>query len=132
MKIGFACGVFDLYHAGHVLMLKECKENCDYLIVALNQAINLSDDKNSPIYTIYERKLIIESCKYVDEVLTYSNEQELTNILINRKIDIRFLGDDYKNNNKHITSPELVKEIYIVNRDHGFSSSRIRELIDKR
>jgi glycerol-3-phosphate cytidylyltransferase len=131
MKTGFACGVFDLFHAGHVLMLKECKDNCDYLIVALNQAINLSSDKNTPIYTIEERKLILESCKYVDEVITYSNENQLTNILKNRKIDIRFLGDDYKDNKKRITSPELVKEIFIINRDHGFSTSRIKNLIEK-
>lgn len=131
MKRGFACGVFDLYHAGHALMLKDCKEHCDYLIVALNQAINLPDEKNSPVYSIEERKIILESCKYVDEVITYSNENELTDILTNNKIDIRFLGDDYKHNKKTITHPELVNEIYFINRDHGFSSSQIRNKINK-
>lgn len=128
MKTGFACGVFDLFHAGHVLMLKECKEHCDYLIVALNKAENIdytiNPDKKVPLYTIEERKLIMESCKYVDEVMVYNSEEELLNILKNRKIDIRFLGDDYKG--KKITGDNLVAEIYYTDRSHGLSTSNYR------
>jgi glycerol-3-phosphate cytidylyltransferase len=128
MKIGFTCGVFDLFHAGHVLMLQECKEHCDYLIVALNRAENISEkinpNKKKPIFTIEERVLIMDSCKYVDEVLTYNSEDELLEILKNKKIDIRFLGDDYKG--KPITGADLNIEIYYTNRSHGLSTSLYR------
>jgi glycerol-3-phosphate cytidylyltransferase len=130
MKIGFACGVFDLYHTGHVLMLKECRENCDYLIVALNTAQNLSQDKNPPIYSIEERKLIMSSCRYVDQVVSYNSEEELLEILKTSKIDIRFLGDDYKI--KPITGPDLKMEFYFINRDHGYSTSSLIQKIAKR
>ena len=128
MKVGFTCGVFDLFHAGHVLMLKECKENCDFLIVALNKANNLSADKNSPIFSLNERKVIIESTKYVDDVLTYNSEEELLEILKNKKIDIRFLGEDYKN--REITGRELKIPIHYTDRSHGLSTSKIREAIN--
>ncbi|HEY1040744.1 MAG TPA: adenylyltransferase/cytidyltransferase family protein [Bacteroidia bacterium] len=125
MKRGFACGVFDMFHAGHVLMLKECKEHCDYLIIALNKAENISNDinpgKQRPLYTIEERVLIMDSCKYVDEVLVYNSEEELLDILKTKKIDIRFLGDDYRN--RPITGQELDMEIYYTNRGHGLSTS---------
>ena len=128
MKIGFTCGVFDLFHAGHVLMLQECKEHCDYLIVALNRAENISEkinpNKKKPIFSIEERVLIMDSCKYVDEVLTYNSEEELLEILKNKKIDTRFLGDDYKG--KSITGADLNIEIYYTNRSHGLSTSLYR------
>ena len=121
MKRGFACGVFDLYHPGHVLMLRECKKNCDYLIVALNSAKNLSPDKNKPVFTIEERKMVMESTKYVDELLIYNSEEELLHILKTTKIDIRFLGDDYKS--KPVTGADLNIPIHHINRDHGYSTS---------
>lgn len=128
MKVGFACGVFDLFHAGHVIMLKECKEQCDYLLVALNRADFLPEDKNKPIYTIDERVVIMSSCKFVDEVITYNSEEELLQILKTRKIDVRFLGEDYKN--KPITGADLNIDIYYTNRDHGLStSSYLRKIV---
>ncbi|MCX8080351.1 MAG: adenylyltransferase/cytidyltransferase family protein [Bacteroidia bacterium] len=133
MKIGFTCGVFDLFHAGHVLMLKECKQHCDYLIVALNKGDNIcpeiNPDKEKPIYSIEERKLIMESCRYVDEVIIYNSEEELLNILKSRKIDIRFLGEDYKG--KKITGEDLVPEIHYTDRSHGLSSTSIKDKIRK-
>jgi glycerol-3-phosphate cytidylyltransferase len=131
MKIGFTCGVFDLFHAGHVLMLKECKAHCDYLIVALNSAQNfdtqINPNKMSPIYSLEERTLIMLSCKYVDEVLTYGSEEELLVILQSKKISIRFLGEDYKG--KLITGSNLPIEIYFTNREHGLSTSNYRKRI---
>jgi len=125
MKTGFACGVFDLFHAGHVLMLKECKQHCDYLIVALNKAENISKDinpdKKPPLFNIEERKLVLESCRYVDEVLIYNSEEELLQILKSKKIDIRFLGQDYIG--KPITGDDLKIEIYYTDRSHGLSTS---------
>jgi len=131
MRVGFTCGVFDLFHAGHVLMLKECKEHCDYLVVALNRAENLSDvinpGKKAPIYTIEERKILMSSCRYVDEVIDYNSENELLKILKDRAIDIRFLGEDYKG--KTITGAELHTKIHYTDRGHGLSTSHYRELI---
>jgi glycerol-3-phosphate cytidylyltransferase len=135
MKIGFTCGVFDLFHAGHVLMLKECKEHCDYLIVALNRAENISDKinpgKQKPVYTIEERKLIMSSCRYVDEVIEYNSEEELLRILKTKNISVRFLGDDYKG--KPITGSDLPMEIYYTDRSHGLSTSlykaRLKDLL---
>ena len=122
---GFTCGVFDLFHAGHVMMLKECKEHCDYLIVALNRAENISNainpGKQKPIFSIEERKLIMSSCKYVDEVLEYNSEEELLNLLQIKDISIRFLGQDYKD--KIITGAELNIQIYYTDRSHGLSTS---------
>ena len=127
MKKGFACGVFDIFHAGHVLMLKECKEHCDYSIVGLNTAENFSADinprKRKPVYSIEERKLIIQSCRYVDEVLTYNSEDELYEIMKAKKINIRFLGEDYKG--KPITGADLGIEIYYTGRSHGYSTTNV-------
>lgn len=131
MKKGFTCGVFDLFHAGHVLMLKECKENCDYLIVALNKAENFDDNinprKNLPIFSIEERKMIIQSCRYVDEVLEYNSEIELLEILRSKNISIRFLGEDYRG--KKITGAELQIPLYYTDRSHGLSTSLYRNKI---
>jgi len=123
--MGFACGVFDLFHAGHVLMLKECREHCDFLIVAVNTAESFDEKinpgKQAPVFTLEERLLIVSSCRFVDEVLSYSSEAELLNILKEKNISIRFLGDDYKG--KAITGEELPIEIYYTNRSHGLSTS---------
>jgi glycerol-3-phosphate cytidylyltransferase len=77
MKIGFACGVFDLFHAGHVLMLQECRQHCDYLLVAVNSAEHFDNTvnpgKNKPVFSLAERKLILESCRFVDEVVVYKS-----------------------------------------------------------
>lgn len=127
MKIGFACGVFDLFHAGHVLMLKECRANCDRLIVALNRADNLPAGKNSPIMSIEERTLIVSSCRYVDEVLVYNSEVELRSLLGSRKFDIRFLGEDYRG--KPITGAEFNIPIHYIDRSHGYSTTALLRTI---
>src|SRR5690349_4096278 len=127
MIIGFACGIFDLFHPGHVIMLKECRANCDYLIVALNKAENVSPEinpnKRSPIFDIRERKMIMESCRYVDEVLQYNSEEELYEIMRSLKIDIRFLGDDYMG--KPITGADLNLKLHYLDRSHNYSSTLI-------
>lgn len=129
MKKGFACGVFDMFHAGHVLMLQECKEHCDYLLVALNRAENISKainpNKQAPLYTFDERKLILEACKYVDEVIPYNSEEELLRILATQNVHIRFLGDDYRN--KPITGGDLPIELFYTNRSHGLSTSLYKQ-----
>ena len=133
MKIGFACGVFDIFHAGHVLMLKECKENCDYLIVAVNRAENISEEinpgKRKPVFTVEERKMVIGCCRFVDEVMEYNSETELYKILKTRNVNVRFLGDDYKG--KVITGGDLNIALHYIDRSHGYSSTKAVEKIRK-
>lgn len=128
MKKGFACGVFDLFHAGHVLMLQECKQHCDYLVVALNKAENISADinpgKKKPVFSIEERVLVMQSCRFVDEVLVYNSEEELLEILRTQNFGVRFLGEDYRG--KPITGAELNIPIHYTDRSHGLSTTLIR------
>jgi glycerol-3-phosphate cytidylyltransferase len=131
---GFACGVFDLFHAGHVLMLQECKEHCDYLVVALNSANEIDTEinpgKQKPVFNLEHRKLILASCRFVDEVLVYHNESQLAEILENGNFQIRFLGEDYRN--KSITAASAVAQIYYTSRNHGLSTSGYRKMVEER
>jgi glycerol-3-phosphate cytidylyltransferase len=130
---GFACGVFDLYHPGHVLMLRDCKKHCDHLTVALNRSENFDESinpgKRKPFFTLEERRMVLESIKYVDEILDYQSEEELTEIMSNGNFDVRFLGDDYKG--KPITAAEAIKKIVYIDRSHGYSTSKLVERIRK-
>ena len=134
MKIGFACGVFDLFHAGHVLMLKECRENCDHLVVGLNSGLvfdlHINPGKERPLFSLEERKLILESCRFVDEVIVYNSEKELITILQDRQFNVRFLGDDYRG--RPITGAEYTSQIYYINRDHGLSTSFYKNLLKEK
>lgn len=131
MKTGFACGVFDLFHPGHVLMLQECKAHCDYLLVAVNTAENIDPvinaGKKKPVFTVEERVMILRACRFVDEVVTYSSEEELLQIMKSRRIDVRFLGQDYIG--KPITGAELQIPIHYTDRGHGYSTTAIRKRI---
>lgn len=124
---GFACGVFDLYHPGHVLMLRECKKYCDHLTVALNTAEdfdeNINPGKRKPIFTLDERKMVLASVRFVDEILEYESEDELTQIMTDGDFQIRFLGDDYKG--RPITAPEAIQKIHYLDRSHGYSTTAI-------
>ena len=132
MKVGFTCSTFDLLHAGHVQMLREAKDQCDYLIVGLQT--DPSKDrasKNKPAQTIVERYLQLRACKYVDEIIPYSTEQDLEDLLAGMHIDIRILGIEYRD--KDFTGHDICKkrdiEIYFNERDHRFSSSGLRKHI---
>jgi glycerol-3-phosphate cytidylyltransferase len=125
MKIGFVASTFDLLHAGHILMLKEAASMCDHLIVGLHVDPSVErSSKNKPVQTLYERFIQLEGCKYVDDIIPYSTEEELINILKTQKIDIRFLGSDYINSK--YTGEGLVKEVHFHNRNHDYSSSALR------
>lgn len=132
MKIGFTASTFDLLHAGHISMLREAKENCDYLICGLQ--IDPSVDratKNSPIQTIVERQVQLSAVKYVDEIIVYRTEQDLEDILEMYHIDIRILGDEYRD--KDFTGKDICKkrgiQLYFNKRDHRFSSSELRKQV---
>ena len=95
--IGFTCGAFDLLHAGHVVMLKEARKNCDRLVVGLQTDPSIDrEDKNKPIQSVYERYVQLSGVKYVDEIIPYDTEQSLVDLLQSQEIDIRFIGEDYR------------------------------------
>jgi glycerol-3-phosphate cytidylyltransferase len=123
MKTGFTASSFDLFHAGHAMMLEDCKKHCDYLIVGLN----VSPENKSAVQGVFERYTVIKSIRHVDEVIPYGSEQELVQILTSRKIDVRFLGEDYVG--KHYTGEELKIPVVYNSRRHGFSSSALFEKI---
>jgi len=128
IKRGFTCGAFDLLHSGHIVMLMEAKENCDYLIVGLQTDPSLDrKEKNMPIQSMYERYIQLKAVKYVDEILPYDTESSLLDLLEATQIDIRFVGEDYKN--KKFTGHGLHKT-YFTSRNHSFSTTSLRERIE--
>ena len=128
MKIGFTCGAFDLLHAGHVVMLQEAKNNCDFLIVGLQTDPTLDrSDKNKPVQSIYERYIQLSGIEAVDEVIPYDREASLMDILTTKPIDIRFIGEEYKD--KQFTGQHLDIEIYYTSRSHTFSSTDLRKRV---
>ncbi len=133
MKVGITASTFDLLHAGHVEMLREARSECDYLICALQ--IDPSVDraeKNKPIQTIVERYTQLEAVKYVDEIVPYLHETDLEDILQMRQINVRILGEEYRE--KEFTGRDICKqrdiELYFNKRDHRFSSSDLRKRIE--
>ena len=134
MKTGFVASSFDIMHPGYALMLKECKDNCNYLIAALHSNPEWDrEDKNIPIMSLNERFLVLKSIRYIDEVAPYKNEDELINLLKFYRPDVRFLGSDYDTPKmrKKITGYLLCKDIYYIDRFHDYSSSGIRKNIYK-
>lgn len=122
---GFTCGVMDLLHPGHLLMLKEIKAQCDFLIVGLQE--NAREGKEEPIETFEERMIRLQGCKYVDKILTYNTEEDLYNLLKELKPDIRFLGADHKG--KSFTGDDLPIKVIFNSRDHSYSSTNLRKRI---
>ena len=134
MTVGITLSCFDLFHAGHVLMLKEAKENCDYLIVALQSDPTIDrPEKNKPAQSLYERFVQLEGCKYVDEIVPYTSETEVEDILASILPDIRFIGEEYRS--LPFTGKELCAnldiEIVYNTRRHNFSSSSLKKRIQK-
>ena len=105
--IGFSCSTFDLLHAGHILMLAECKQSCDYLIVGLqtNPSIDRPDSKNKPVQSIVERYVQLSAVKYVDEIIVYETEKDLEDLLMFLPINVRIIGEEYKD--KEFTGKEI-------------------------
>jgi len=128
--IGFTCSTFDLLHPGHILMLKDCKNHCDYLIVGLqiDPTIDRPNSKNKPIQTLEERFLMINSIKYVDEVRIYSTEKDLIKLIKNINPNIRIIGSDWKSSQDKITGFDLVP-IYFHSRNHEYSTTNLRKRI---
>ena len=133
MKIGFTCSTFDLFHAGHIMMLKEAKTQCDYLIVGLqtDPTIDRPDTKNKPVQSMFERFVQLDACKYVDEIIPYSTEKELVDILLSYPINVRILGDEYEHKSFTGRSECISKgiEFYFNSRSHSFSTSELRQRV---
>ena len=125
-KIGITFGTFDLFHAGHVLMLQEAKTVCDHLIVCIQTDPSMDrEDKNAPVQSIVERQIQVSACKYVDEIVVYDTETDVLEILKSVDWDVRILGDEYRN--KPFTGrDETVDKCYFNRRPHSFSSSELR------
>ena len=131
-KIGFTCSTFDLLHAGHITMLEEAKHHCDYLIVGLQNDPTLDrPEKNAPVQSIVERQIQLAAVKYVDEIVIYNTEQDLVDLLLTLPIDVRVLGEEYKN--KDFTGKDIAKQrgskIVFNGRDHSFSSTSLRKRV---
>ena len=133
LKIGITFSTFDLFHAGHVAMLAEAKNHCDYLIAGLqtDPTIDRPDTKNPPVQSVVERQIQLAACRYVDEVVVYQTEQDLIDILLTLPIDVRILGVEYAD--KSFTGDQecFSRGIQLVfnKRDHSFSSSSLRRRV---
>jgi len=132
-KIGITFSTFDMLHAGHIAMLSEAKNHCDYLIAGLqtDPTIDRPDTKNKPIQSVVERQIQLAACRYVDEVVVYQTEQDLIDLLLILPLDVRILGVEYSNNEFTGRTECLRRDIELVfnGRDHSFSSSSLRKRV---
>jgi glycerol-3-phosphate cytidylyltransferase len=132
MNTGITFSSFDLFHSGHVAMLKEARQNCDFLIVGVQTDPTIDrPEKNQPIQSVFERYVQLEGCKYVDQIIPYATEQDLIDILLTYQITTRFIGEEYRT--KEYTGKQLCIdngiEIYYNKRQHSFSTSELRKRI---
>ena len=132
--VGITFSAFDLLHAGHIVMLREAKNHCDYLIAGIqtDPTIDRPDSKNKPVQSLVERYSQLSAVKYVDEIIPYQTEQDLIDILSMYEIDVRILGDEYKE--KDFTGKDICNkrgiDLYFNKRDHRFSTSDLRERVE--
>ena len=132
MRVGFTCSTFDLLHAGHVQMLREAKEQCDYLLVGLQMDPSIDrEEKNAPVQSIVERYTQLKGVRYVDEIIPYVTEADLEDILGMYHIDVRVLGEEYRD--KTFTGRAICLkrgiELYYNKREHRFSTSDLRKRV---
>jgi len=129
--VGFTCSTFDLLHAGHILMLAECKQVCDYLIVGVQSdpTIDRPGVKNKPVQSIVERYVQLSAVKFVDEIIVYNTEKDLEDMLMFLPISVRIIGEEYKD--KDFTGKQICEDrgikIWYNSRSHRFSSSELRQ-----
>jgi len=131
-KIGFTASCFDLFHAGHIMMLKEAKSQCEYLIVGLQTDPTIDrPEKNKPIQSVFERYVQLKACIYVDEIVVYATEKELIDILLSYPINVRILGSEYETVN-FTGKTECINrgiELYFNKREHSFSTTELRQRV---
>ena len=130
-RVGIVASCFDLFHAGHILMLMEAKDHCDRLVVALQSDPSVDrPEKNKPVQALSERYIQLEACKYVDQIVPYDTEADLYNLLAGYDWDVRFLGMDYIDR-EEFTGSDLDIPIHYCARRHNYSSSGLRDRILK-
>ena len=132
--VGITCSTFDLLHTGHIIMLEECKKHCDFLICALQVDPTIDrKEKNKPIQSLVERYLQLDAVKFVDKIIPYSTEEELLTIFTSLDLDVRIIGEEYKD--KEFTAKDVCRKrgIKLVynKREHNFSTTNLRERIYK-
>ena len=133
MRVGITFSAFDLLHAGHIGMLREAKANCDYLIVGLqtDPTIDRPTEKNKPVQTLVERYAQLNALKFIDEIVPYQTEEDVIDILELFQIDVRFLGEEYRE--KEFTGKDVCRkrgiELHFNKRDHRFSTSGLRKRV---
>ncbi len=134
-RIGITFSTFDMLHAGHIAMLSEAKNYCDYLIAGLqtDPTIDRPDTKNHPVQSIVERQIQLSACRYVDEVVVYQTEQDLVDLLLILPVDVRILGVEYEHQNFTGREEGALRGIELIfnGRDHSFSSSSLRRRVAK-
>lgn len=129
--VGFTCSTFDLLHAGHILMLAECKQVCDYLIVGVQSdpTIDRPGIKNKPVQSIVERYVQLSAVKFVDQIIVYNTEKDLEDMLMFLPLSVRIIGEEYKD--KDFTGKQICEDrgikIWYNSRNHRFSSSELRQ-----
>ena len=129
-KLGFTAGNFDLLHPGYIYTFEEAKRHCDYFMVFLHKDPSETRyTKYKPVIPLYERYKVLMSCQYVDEVVTYSDEDELLKLVEFYKPDLRILGDDYIG--KRYTGDHLPIDVIYTTRSHGWSTTKLKDLITK-
>ena len=132
-RIGITFSTFDMLHAGHIAMLSEAKNHCDYLICGLqtDPTIDRPETKNRPIQSIVERQIQLAACRYVDEVVVYQTEQDLVDLLLILPLDVRILGIEYADKDFSGQQECYDRGIELVfnGRDHSFSSSSLRKRV---
>jgi glycerol-3-phosphate cytidylyltransferase len=132
-RIGITFSTFDMLHAGHIAMLSEAKNHCDYLICGLqtDPTIDRPDTKNKPVQSIVERQIQLAACRYVDEVVVYQTEQDLIDLLLILPLDVRVLGTEYEDKNFTGRNEGAGRNIQVIfnKRDHSFSSSSLRKRV---
>ena len=132
MTVGITFSSFDLFHSGHVAMLKEASENCNYLIVGLQTDPTIDrPEKNKPIQSVFERYVQLKGCSYIDEIIPYATETDLEDILSMYPIDVRILGEEYRDGKftGRATCAKRGIELYFNKREHRFSSSDLRRRV---
>lgn len=132
--VGITFSAFELLHAGHMSMLAECKKYCDYLIAGLqvDPSIDRPDTKNKPVQSIVERQLQLQAVRYIDEILVYHTERDLEEMLLILPINVRIIGEEYKDKEftgKQICIDRGIDIVYNSRRDHSFSSTNLRKRV---
>ena len=132
LKIGITFSQFDLLHAGHIAMLAEAKNYCDYLIAGLqNNASWDRPHKNQPVQSLVERQIQLSAVRFVDEIVVYNTEKDLEDILLTLPLDVRILGVEYMQSEftgRAICEKRKI-ELVFNGRDHSFSSTSLRERV---